>query len=133
MEPEDPLARLSVHGQADGDDAVRAAERLVTRLQTLRGAGLGARECFWLLQTYSNGCVTHLLWTNYEDGDWLTRLDGTFVQAVEDLLGDVLDENQRAQCFLRLTDGGLGLASAAQTAAAAYLGSWALTLRSVGN
>ena len=51
---------------------------------------------------------------------------------MEDFLGDALDDDQRAQCFLRLTDGGLGLASAAQAAAAAYLGSWALTLHSVG-
>ena len=63
---------------------------------------------------------------NYEGGDWLTRMDGAVVQAVEEFLGDVLDANQQAQYFFRLPDGGLGLASAAQTAAAAFLGSGAL-------
>eukprot|EP00959_Pyramimonas_sp_CCMP1952_P262638 5491805-Pyramimonas_sp.AAC.1 len=47
-------------------------------------------------------------------------------------MGDALDDDLRAQCFLGLTDGGLGLASAAQAAAAAHLGSRALTLHSMG-
>ena len=54
------------------------------------------------------------------------------MRALEAFLDDLFDDDQRAQVFLRLTDGCLGFASAAQTAAAAYLGSWALTLRSVG-
>ena len=42
------------------DEAVQAADRLVARLRELRSAGLGMRESFLLLQTYCNGCVTHL-------------------------------------------------------------------------
>ena len=44
---------------------------------------------------------------------------------MEGFLDDVLDDGQRAQNFLRLSNGGLGCASAAQTAAATYLGRWA--------
>ena len=83
-----------------------------------------------MLQTYGGGCVRHLLRTNFDDGVWLAGFDGTFVQAVEDFLGDVLDDGQRAQCFLRLT--GASVASAAWTATAAYLGSRAPTLHSAG-
>ena len=58
-------------------------------------------------------------------------MDEAIIRGVEDLLGRTLNAGQKAQCFLRLAHGGLGLASAAETAAAAYLGSWTLTLRSV--
>jgi hypothetical protein len=51
----------------------------------------------------------------------------------EQRLGDVLDEGQREQCFLRLADGGLGFNSALQAQEAAYLGSWALTLKDVAS
>ena len=68
MDRDDPLSRLVVHGQAAGNEVVQAADRLVARLRGLRSAGLGARESFLLLQTYCNGCVTHLLRANYEEG-----------------------------------------------------------------
>ena len=40
-----------------------------------------------------------------------------------------MDESRRAQCFLRLADGGLGFGSAELAREFAYLGSWALTLK----
>ena len=51
VDREDPLSRLVVHGQADGNEAVQAADRLVARLRELRSAGLGMRESFLVLQT----------------------------------------------------------------------------------
>ena len=43
----------------------------------------------------------------------------------------MLNPEQKAQCFLRLADGGLGFSSAENAVAAAFLGSWALTLKGV--
>ena len=91
-----------MHGQAHGNEAVQAADRVVTRLRDLRSAGLGARESFLLLQTYCNGCVTHLLRANYEEGGWTTRMDNAIVTGVEDLLGCSLREDQTPRCFLKL-------------------------------
>ena len=48
-------------------------------------------------------------------------------------MGDAFNEDQRAQTFLRLADGGLGLASAEAVVATAFLGSWALTLKGVAS
>ena len=42
-----------------------------------------------------------------------------------------LSLDQRAQCFLRLSDGGLGFGFARQATEAAFLGSWALALQEV--
>ena len=47
------------------------------------------------------------------------------------MVGLPLSTDQRAQCFLRLSDGGLGFGSANHVAQAAFLGSWALALKDV--
>ena len=49
------------------------------------------------------------------------------------MVGLPLSSDQRAQCFLRLSDGGLGFGSASQVAQAAFLGSWALALKDVAD
>jgi hypothetical protein len=49
------------------------------------------------------------------------------------LVGLPLSMDQRAQCFMRLSDGGLGFGSASQAAQAAFLGSWALALKDVAD
>lgn len=131
MDAEDPLSRLPAHELADGDAAVREAGRFRDRLAQLAAAGLSHKTAFQLLQTYSAGCVTHLLRANYEDDDWVQRLDEIWLSIVSDLAGDALDDSQKKQAFLRLPDGGLGITSAADTASLAYLASWALTLREV--
>ena len=46
-------------------------------------------------------------------------------------MGLPLSEDQRAQCFIRLSDGGLGFGSVRQVAQATFLGSWALALKEV--
>lgn len=84
-----------------------------------------------VLQSFSQGHVTHLLRANYEPGEWAQQFDDVIVRGLESLTGTPLREDQRAQVFLRLVDGGLGFSSAAGATEAAYLGSWALTLKGV--
>ena len=55
------------------------------------------------------------------------------VKQVELLAGSQLDAGQRAQVFFRLADGGLGFSSAEVATEAAYLASWALTLKEVAS
>ena len=75
--------------------------------------------------------MTHLLRSNYETSGWTRQFDEALVDGIERLTGEVLRGDQRAQCFLRLSDGGLGLCSAEQMVETAFLGSWALALKEV--
>jgi len=115
----------------DGAAVVQSAQAFVTKVFELRGAGLSAKAVFLLLQTFSHGHVTHLLRANYEATGWAKQFDDTLVNGIERLTGERLRDDQRAQCFLRLSEGGLGLCSAEQTVEAAFLGSWALALKDV--
>ena len=127
------FSNLGVHSQANGSQVVQSAREFVTKVASLREAGLTSKAAFVLLRAYSQGHVTHLLRANYEHSGWAKQFDDTLVDGLEQLLGDVLDEGQREQCFLRLADGGLGFNSAQQAQEAAYLGSWALTLKDVAS
>jgi hypothetical protein len=120
-----------VNSVTDGDKVVQSAKDFVAKLQELRTAGLSERTAFLLLQSFSQGHVTHLLRANYEKGGWCRRFDDVLVGALGQVAGTHLDTSQRAQAFLRLADGGLGLGSAELTAESAYLGSWALVLKEV--
>ena len=60
-------------------------------------------------------------------------LDDVWVKVVEDLAEDALDSNQRTQIFLKLSDGGLGLSSACDTAPLGFLASWALVWPNVAD
>ena len=131
MDEEEALAQLPLHSQADGEEAVREAVHFTARLAELRVAGLGAKEYFLLLQSYSQGCVTHLLRANLKEGAWTAQLDEVFIQALEALIAKRLGPEQKEQAFMRLSGGGLGLGSAESIVSAAYLGSWALTLKGV--
>ena len=86
-----------------------------------------------MLRAFSQGHVTHLLRSNHEGGDWAGQFDEALLRGLELLLGVSLSLDQRAQCFLRLSDGGLGFGSASQAAQAAFLGSWALALKEVAD
>ena len=120
-----------MHALTDGDAAVLEAQRFRERLAQLRAGGLKGQTAFHLLQTYSAGCVTHLLRANYEHGSWVERMDDVWVGICEALAGDVLDETRKKQLFLRLTQGGMGFISAKQTAPLAFLASWAFCLHEV--
>ena len=110
---------------------MREAARFRERVAQLRASGLGNQVAFQLLQTYSAGCVTHLLRANFEEGPWLQRLDDTWLAIVQDIVGDPLPQDRRKQLFIRLADGGLGLTSAMETAPLAFLASWAFVLPEV--
>ena len=103
IDADDPLSRVPVHGSADGEAAVAEAERFVGRLAELRAAGLGSKDHFLLLRSYSQGCVTHLLRANFEDGVWTKRLDKVFLDGLVTLVGDPWTPNARsnASCALR--------------------------------
>ena len=110
---------------------VTSVQAFVTRVLELRGAGLSAKAAFVLLQAFSRGHITHLLRANYEGAGWTRQFDDALVVGLEQLTGQAFGESHRAQCFLRLSEGGLGLGSAEQAAAAAFLGSWGLVLKEV--
>jgi hypothetical protein len=111
---------------------VRSAADFARRINQLREAGLGAQDAFRLLNTFSQGSVTHLLRANFEDGRWVRDRDAVLAGIVADLAKEeILEDDQVFQTFLRLGDGGLGLGSAEAAVAAAYLGSWALTLHHI--
>ena len=97
----------------------------------LRGAGLSAKAAFLILQSFSQGQVTHLLRANHEASGWSKQFDEVLVSGVELLVGSSLDDGQRRQVFLRLADGGLGFGSCELACEAAFLASWALTLKDV--
>ena len=125
------FSSVGVHTLADGARVVQSAEALVARLAELVGAGMSTRTAFLVLQAFTHGHVTHLLRANYEGTGWARQFDDVVVRGLESLIKGSLDEGRRTQAFLRLADGGLGLSSAEQSAEAAYLGSWALTLKDV--
>ena len=123
--------RIRVHAGTDGAAAVQRAQAFTRRLRDLRGAGLSAEAYLTLLRTYAQGCVTHHLRANLQ-GNWVEQLDAVVFSALEHLLrGGHLDDLQRLQATMRLTDGGCAIPSAAQTAPAAYAASWALCLHDV--
>ena len=105
---------------------VESAKVFVTKVLELRG--LSAKGSFLLLRAFSQGHVTHLLRSNHEGGDWAGQFDEALLRGLELLLDASLSLDQRAQCFLRLSDGGLGFGSARRATEAAFLGSWALAL-----
>jgi len=103
----------------------------VAKLAELRGAGLSAKAAFLILQSFSKGQVTHLLRANHEASGWSKQFDEVLVSGVQLLVGSSLDDEQRRQVFLRLADGGLGFGSCELACEAAFLASWALTLKDV--
>ena len=131
LERDGDYSNLGVHSFAEGQEVVQSATTFVTDVVKLREAGLSYKAAFVLLRAFSQDHVTHLLRANYESTGWAKQFDDALVSGLEQLIGSTLDEAQRKQCFFRLADGGLGFSSAEQAKEAAYLGSWALTLKDV--
>jgi hypothetical protein len=131
LDPDGDFSRVGVHSFAEGLSVVQSAQALVTRVLELRAAGLSAKAAFLVLQAFSQGHVTHLLRSNYEASGWAREFDDTLIRGLEHLVGEAFSEDQRAQSFLRLSDGGLGFSSAEVAAEAAFLSSWALALKQV--
>ena len=123
LDSDSDIGRLGVHNFCDGAEVVRSAEAFVAKISELRGAGLSAKAAFLVLQSFSQGHVTHLLRANYEDSGWAKQFDDVLVRGIESLTKSTLREDQREQVFLRLVDGGLGFTSAQQMTEAAFLGS----------
>ena len=76
---------------------MRSAEAFVARLTELRKAGLSTKAGFLVLQSFSQGHVTHLLRANYESSGWPKQFDEVLVKGVELLAGSQLDASQRAR------------------------------------
>ena len=131
LDPDGDFSELSVHSPSDYDAVLQSARAFVAKVVQLRDAGLSSKAAFLLLQSFSQGHVTHLLRANYESSGWPKDFDEVLVQGVGQLVGEALGESQRAQVFLRLADGGLGFSSAEVATEAAFLASWALTLKEV--
>jgi len=102
LDPDDDFARLTVHGYADGRAAVTAAESFVARLEELRKAGLGPKDAFLLLKSFSQGTVSHLLRANFEKHAWVDAWDWVIMDELERLVTDILSPDQKAQAYLRL-------------------------------
>jgi len=131
LDPEGDFSRLDVHACTEEARVVQSAKDCVAKLAELRGAGLSAKTAFLILQSFSQGQVTHLLRANHEASGWSKQFDEVMVNGVELLVGSSLDDEQRRQIFLRLADGGLGFGSCELACEAAFLASWALTLKDV--
>ena len=131
LDTDGDFSRVRIHNFTDSSKVLDSARTFVAKVAELRKAGLGAKVAFLVLQAFSHGHVTHVLRANYECSGWAKQFDDVLVGGVESLVGSSLREDQREQLFLRLADGGLGFASAAQATEAAYLRSWALTLKEV--
>ena len=127
---DDGDGRLPVHGTTDGREVLEKTQRFLQHWRQLRGNGLSAEGAHTLLRTYAQGCATHLLRANYETA-WAGQLDDLLWGAYEEFAGFAFDASQREQAKLGLSDGGCAFPSARDTAARAYLGSWALVLPSV--
>ena len=97
----------------------------------LEAAGLSTKSCFTMLQTYAQGCVTHFQRGNYEATGWPGMVDNVVMGTLDNLLECSTTELQRTVASLRLSEGGMGMPLAAVRAAPAYLGSWALAMRTV--
>ena len=133
LDADGDFSHVGVHSLTNGASVVDSAKAFVTKVVELRGAGLSAKGAFLLLRAFSQGHVTHLLRSNHECGDWAKQFDEILLRGLEHLVGLPLNMDQRAQCFMRLSDGGLGFGSASQAAQAAFLGSWALALKDVAD
>ena len=120
LDQEGDFSTLGVHSHAEGNKVVDSARAFSAKLRELVAGGLGTRTAFLLLQAYSQGHVAHLLRANYEDSDWPKRFDDVILEALERLVERPLDQGQRAQAFLKLSEGGLGLCSAQGSAAVSY-------------
>ena len=110
---------------------VQSAQDCVPKLAELRGAGLSAKATFLILQSSSQGQVTHLLRATHEASRWSMQFDEVLVSGVQLLVGSSLNDGQRRQVFLRLADGGLGFGCCELACEAAFLASWALTFKDV--
>ena len=71
-----------------------------------------------------NGASHHVLRACLASSDWCEQYDAAVVSFVERLVEAPLDGTQRAQLWLPLKYGGLGLGSACLRRSAAYLASW---------
>ena len=96
------------------------------KLAALQAAGLSTKTAFVLLSTFVQGCVTHLLRANLENGPWLDALDEVFFEYFNQMVGTQLRQDQKMQACMRLSDGGLALFSARR---APPEPSWAVGLR----
>ena len=117
-------------GIEDGTAPVEAKARLAefaAALGKLVQAGLPVQHSWTLLRTYVNGAVTHIQRAKLAaEGAW-TVFDDEVVRVVSEILGSPLSIASRTVAFLPAKFGGLGLASAAMRADAAWLASWEAT------
>ena len=122
---------VSVHSGADGAEALAKATKFVTHLKALHACGLSTESSLVLLRTYAQGCATHLLRANFETEGWVDQVDHVLWATLAELVGGELSADQKQQATLRLRDGGLAFPHLRASASAAFVGSWALTLRDV--
>ena len=78
---------------------VQSAQECVAKLAELRGTGLSAKATFLILQSFSQGQVTHLLRANHDASGWSKQFDKVLVSGVELLVGSPLNDGQRRQVF----------------------------------
>ena len=110
---------------------VQSAQECVAKLAELRVAGLSAKAMFLILQSFSQGQVTHFLRANHNASAWSKQFDEVLGSGVELLVGSSPNDGQRQQVILRLADGGLGFGSCELACETSFLARWALALKEI--
>jgi hypothetical protein len=120
----DGATRVPLGSVADPSPVKAALDGLSEKLAGLQAKGLRKQSVWVLFRTYVNGASNHVLRACLASSDWCEQYDAAVVSFVERLVEAPLDGTQRAQLWLPLKHGGLGLGSACLRRSAAYLASW---------
>ena len=99
-------------------------ERYLNTLCELHKEGLQAAHVLVLARTWSQGAYVHLLRTLLVSDRAAEDLDKGLADFLCKVLGATLDDSQKAQLFLKVADGGLGMGSAVRRAVPAWTAAW---------
>jgi len=108
----------------DLDEFKTRQERYLNTLYELHKEGLQAAHVLVLARTWSQGAYVHLLRTLLVSDRAAEDLDKGLADFLCKVLGATLDDSQKAQLFLKVADGGLGMGSAVRRAVPAWTAAW---------
>ena len=83
---DDVMNLVPIHDTVEAEQIVLRTREFCARLLALKKTGLSVKNCFSLLQTYAQGCVTHFQRGNYEADGWPAMVDNVVMGALDDIL-----------------------------------------------
>ena len=99
-------------------------DKYLKALYELHEEGLQAAHVLVLAKTWSQGAYVHLLRTLMVSEQTVEELDKGLADFLGKLLGAKRGDNQRAQLFLKVADGRLGMGSAIRRVVPAWTAAW---------